>query len=80
MIIFLPCIMEQLQDADSDIRATALPIFSNLLHLLKEVKLSVMALELAGKLPALLNDVRMIGSPAHEGCGCQPSVPMPAAL
>ncbi|POI21189.1 hypothetical protein CIB84_015063, partial [Bambusicola thoracicus] len=56
MIIFLPCIMELLQDADSDTRAVALPIFSNLLQLLEGVKLSLMALDLAGKLPALMND------------------------
>ncbi|XP_040537652.1 maestro heat-like repeat-containing protein family member 6 isoform X8 [Gallus gallus] len=56
MIIFLPCVMELLQDADSDIRAVALPILSNLLQLLEGVKLSLMALALAGKLPALIND------------------------
>lgn len=65
MIIFLPCVMELLQDADSDIRAVALPILSNLLQLLEGVKLSLMALALAGKLPALINDVRIVGSPAH---------------
>ena len=65
MIIFLPCIMEQLQDADSDVRALALPILSTLLKLLDGAKISLMALELASKLPALFNDVRMVGSPAH---------------
>ncbi|XP_040502404.1 uncharacterized protein LOC121106617 isoform X2 [Gallus gallus] len=65
MIIFLPCVMELLQDADSDIRAVALPILSNLLQLLEGLKLSLMALALAGKLPALINDVRIVGSPAH---------------
>ncbi|XP_031411360.1 uncharacterized protein LOC104913111 [Meleagris gallopavo] len=56
MIIFLPCIMEQLQDADSDVRALALPILSTLLKLLDGAKISLMALELASKLPALFND------------------------
>ncbi|XP_048813529.1 maestro heat-like repeat-containing protein family member 6 [Lagopus muta] len=56
MIIFLPCIMEQLQDADSTSRAIALPILSTLLQLLDVAKTSFMALELTSKLPALFND------------------------
>ncbi|NXJ13447.1 MROH1 protein, partial [Odontophorus gujanensis] len=56
MISFLPCIMEQLQDADSNIRATILLILSNLLPFLKGKELSFNTLELMGKLPALFND------------------------
>ena len=62
---FLPCIMDRLQDADSDVRAVSLQILSSLLQILDGFKPSFMALELAGKLPTLLCDVRMVGSPAH---------------
>uniref|UniRef100_A0A669PLU8 Maestro/Maestro-like HEAT-repeats domain-containing protein n=1 Tax=Phasianus colchicus TaxID=9054 RepID=A0A669PLU8_PHACC len=53
---FLPCIMDQLQDADSNARAVSLLIFSNLLQLLNEFMLSFITLELPGKLPTLLYD------------------------
>lgn len=65
MLVFLPCIREQLQAADSDTRAMDLPILSNLLRLLEGDELSLTALGLASKLPALFSDVRMGGSPAH---------------
>ncbi|OXB66769.1 hypothetical protein ASZ78_003014 [Callipepla squamata] len=56
MISFLQWIMEQdLQDADSNIRATVLLILGNLLQFL-EGELSFFSLELMGKLPALFND------------------------
>ncbi|XP_031465991.1 maestro heat-like repeat family member 5 [Phasianus colchicus] len=53
---FLPCIMDRLQDADSDVRAVSLQILSSLLQILDGFKPSFMALELAGKLPTLLCD------------------------
>ncbi|XP_031411333.1 maestro heat-like repeat-containing protein family member 6 [Meleagris gallopavo] len=56
MLGLLPCIMEQLQDADSGARAAALPVLSTLLRLLDRGKLSLVALELAGSLPALFED------------------------
>ncbi|XP_042679728.1 maestro heat-like repeat-containing protein family member 7 [Centrocercus urophasianus] len=56
MLGLLPCIMEQLQDADSGARAVALPVLSTLLRLLERGKLSLVALELAGNLPVLFED------------------------
>ncbi|XP_052535271.1 maestro heat-like repeat-containing protein family member 6 [Tympanuchus pallidicinctus] len=56
MLGLLPCIMEQLQDADSGARAVALPVLSTLLRLLERGKLSIVALELAANLPALFED------------------------
>ncbi|XP_021261293.1 maestro heat-like repeat-containing protein family member 6 isoform X2 [Numida meleagris] len=56
MLVFLPCIREQLQAADSDTRAMDLPILSNLLRLLEGDELSLTALGLASKLPALFSD------------------------
>ncbi|XP_021265315.1 maestro heat-like repeat-containing protein family member 7 [Numida meleagris] len=56
MLGLLPCITEQLQDADSSARTVALPVLSTLLRLLERGKLSLVALELAGKLPALFED------------------------
>uniref|UniRef100_A0A8V1ABV0 Uncharacterized protein n=1 Tax=Gallus gallus TaxID=9031 RepID=A0A8V1ABV0_CHICK len=56
MLGLLPCITEQLQDADSGARAMALPVLSSLLRLLERGKLSLVALELASNLPALFED------------------------
>ncbi|POI23606.1 hypothetical protein CIB84_012647, partial [Bambusicola thoracicus] len=56
MLGLLPCITEQLQDADSGARAVALPVLSTLLRLLERGKLSLVALELASNLPALFED------------------------
>ena len=64
MLVLLPCITEQLQDADSGARAMALPVLSSLLRLLERGKLSLVALELASNLPALFEDVRGAGRPA----------------
>ncbi|XP_071900406.1 maestro heat-like repeat-containing protein family member 6 isoform X3 [Anas platyrhynchos] len=55
-LLLLPSITEQLQAADSDTRAVALPVLSTMLRLLEGRTLSLAALELAGKLPALFGD------------------------
>eukprot|EP00075_Anas_platyrhynchos_P014944 XP_027304197.1 maestro heat-like repeat-containing protein family member 6 isoform X2 [Anas platyrhynchos] len=55
-LVLLPSITEQLQAADSDTRAVALPVLSTMLQLLEGRTLSLAALELAGKLPALFGD------------------------
>ncbi|XP_068550944.1 maestro heat-like repeat-containing protein family member 6 [Anas acuta] len=55
-LVLLPSITEQLQAADSDTRAVALPVLSTMLRLLEGRTLSLAALELAGKLPALFGD------------------------
>uniref|UniRef100_A0A8C3GEH4 Maestro/Maestro-like HEAT-repeats domain-containing protein n=1 Tax=Cairina moschata TaxID=8855 RepID=A0A8C3GEH4_CAIMO len=55
-LVLLPSITEQLQGADSDTRAVALPVLSTMLRLLEGRTLSLTALELAGKLPALFGD------------------------
>nr|XP_038037527.1 uncharacterized protein LOC113842169 isoform X2 [Anas platyrhynchos] len=58
-LVLLPSITEQLQAADSDTRAVALPMLSTMLRLLEGRTLSLAALELASKLPALFGDVRL---------------------
>lgn len=58
-LVLLPSITEQLQGADSDTRTVALPVLSTMLRLLEGRTLSLTALELAGKLPSLFDDVRL---------------------
>ncbi|NXC49347.1 MROH7 protein, partial [Penelope pileata] len=56
MLDLLPHIVEQLQEAESDVCALALPVLSTMLPHLEGRKRSLMALELASKLPTLFKD------------------------
>lgn len=62
-LVLLPYVMEQLQGADSDASAVALPVLSNMLQLLEGRMPSLTALALADKLQPLFNDVRLGESP-----------------
>ncbi|NXN62330.1 MROH5 protein, partial [Rynchops niger] len=55
-LVLLPYIMELLLDADSDARAVALPVLSNMLCLLERKASSLTALVLANKLRPLFED------------------------
>ncbi|KAF1537889.1 Maestro heat-like repeat-containing protein family member 7, partial [Eudyptula albosignata] len=55
-LVLLPYVMEQLQGADSDASAVALPVLSNMLQLLEGRMPSLTALALADKLRPLFND------------------------
>ncbi|XP_052632027.1 maestro heat-like repeat-containing protein family member 6 [Harpia harpyja] len=55
-LILLPYVMEQLQGADSDASAAALPVLGNMLQLLEGKTLSLTALALADKLQPLFDD------------------------
>ncbi|NXN75754.1 MROH1 protein, partial [Himantopus himantopus] len=55
-LVLLPYIIEQLQGADSDARAVALPVLGNMLRLLERKASSHTALELAEKLRPLFDD------------------------
>lgn len=68
-LVLLPCIMEQLQGAESDASAVALPVLSNMLRLLEGKMLSLTALALAEKLQPLFNDVRLGESPVPPSSG-----------
>lgn len=82
-LVLLPSITEQLQGADSDTRAVALPVLSTMLRLLEGRTLSLTALELAGKLPALFGDVRLRPHgcvPGTARCGLSLPASQPWAL
>ncbi|KFW62464.1 hypothetical protein AS28_10154, partial [Pygoscelis adeliae] len=55
-LVLLPYVMEQLQGADSDASAVALPVLSNMLRLLEGRMPSLTALALADKLQPLDSD------------------------
>ncbi|NWQ96345.1 MROH7 protein, partial [Burhinus bistriatus] len=55
-LVLLPYVMEQLQGADSDTGAVALPVLSNMLRLLEGKASSLTALALAGKLRPFFDD------------------------
>ncbi|NXU29718.1 MROH7 protein, partial [Thalassarche chlororhynchos] len=55
-LVLLPYVMEQLQGADSDASAAALPVLGNMLQLLEGKMPSLTALALADKLQPLFND------------------------
>ncbi|KFW03095.1 hypothetical protein N327_04497, partial [Fulmarus glacialis] len=55
-LVLLPYVMEQLQGADSDASAAALPVLGKMLLLLEGKMPSLTALALAEKLPPLFND------------------------
>ncbi|NXJ36605.1 MROH7 protein, partial [Ciconia maguari] len=55
-LVLLPYVMEQLQGADSDASAAALPVLGNMLRLLEGKTPSLTALALADKLQPLFND------------------------
>ncbi|NXT96457.1 MROH7 protein, partial [Anhinga rufa] len=55
-LVLLPYVMEQLQGAENDASAVALPVLGNMLRLLEGKMLSLTALALAKKLWPLFND------------------------
>ncbi|NXS68455.1 MROH1 protein, partial [Pandion haliaetus] len=55
-LVLLPDVMEQLQSADSNASAVALPVLGNMLRLLEGKTLSLTALSLADKLRLLFDD------------------------
>lgn len=82
-LVLLPSITEQLQGADSDTRTVALPVLSTMLRLLEGRTLSLTALELAGKLPSLFDDVRLrphVCVPVTPHCGLSLPGSQPWAL